>query len=127
MMGAATVRPCSPSPAIRSGQRRVALLAVAAILFQAILFGWHHHDFQVAGRLAHAVASAPSGASPSPPDADGDGCEICQTLHHQSAATPESLFAPAPPPLAVSPEPHDAEFIARALALAFRARAPPLC
>jgi hypothetical protein len=107
-------------------RRLPALIGVAAILFQAILFGWHHHDLQFAGRLPHPVASAPSGAA-SPPDADADGCEICQTLHHQSAATPEALFAPAPPPLAASPEPHDADFIQAAVALAFRARAPPLC
>jgi hypothetical protein len=109
------------------GRRLTALIGVAAILFQAILFGWHHHDLQFAARLAHAVASAPSGASPSPPDADADGCEICQTLHHQSAAPPEALFAPAPPPLAASPEPHDADFDTGTIALAFRARAPPLC
>jgi hypothetical protein len=116
----------APSASDPRNRRLTALLGVAAILFQAALFGWHHHDLQFAGRLAHAVASAPSGA-PSPPDVDADGCEICQSLHHQSASTPEALFAPAPPPLAASPAPHDAEFIAGALALAFRARAPPLC
>jgi hypothetical protein len=108
-------------------RRLTALIGVAAILFQAILFGWHHHDLQFADRLTHAATIVANGAASSPPDADADGCEICQTLHHQSAATPESLFAAAPPPLAVSPEPHDAEFIADAVALAFRARAPPLC
>jgi hypothetical protein len=107
-------------------RRLTALIGVAAILFQAILFGWHHHDIQFAGRLPHAVVSAPDGTA-SPPDTDADGCEICQTLHHQSAATPEALFAPAPPPLAGSPEPHNAEFTAAAVAPAFRARAPPLC
>lgn len=118
-----------PNPCARSGRRHrlPALLGIAALLFQATLFGWHHHDLVFAGRLAHAVASAPNGASPTPPDADTDGCEICQTLHHQSAATPEALFAPAPPPFAASPEPHEAELIAGILALAFRARAPPLC
>ena len=101
-------------------------LGLFAVLFQAILFGWHHHDLVFAGRLTHAVVSIPEGNA-SPPDADSDGCEICQTLHHQSATTPESLFAPAPPPLAASPEPLDVEFIPAAVALAFRARAPPLC
>jgi hypothetical protein len=102
-----------------------ARIGVFAILFQAILFGWHHHDLEFAGRLPHPVASAPSGASPSAPDADGDGCEICQTLHHQSTATPGSLFAPAPPPLAAPPESSAAAFVTGTLALAFRARAPP--
>ncbi|HEY1796951.1 MAG TPA: hypothetical protein VGG57_12620 [Stellaceae bacterium] len=108
-------------------RRLTALIGVAAILFQAVLFGWHYHDLAFAGRLAHTVASMPHGVTPTPPGADADGCEICQTLHHQGAATPEALFAPAPPPLAASPEPHDADFTAGALALAFRARAPPLC
>jgi hypothetical protein len=105
----------------------VALLGAAAILFQAILFGWHHHDLRFPDGCAHPVAFAAAGQNTSSPDADADGCEICQTLHHQSAATPESLFAPAPPPLAASPAPHDSDFAAAAAALAFRARAPPRC
>lgn len=117
----------APHASDARNRRLTALIGVAAILFQAILFGWHHHDLAFSGRLTHAVASAPIGASPSPPDTDADGCEICQTLHHQSAATPEALFAPAPPPLAALPDPYGAEFIAAALAPAFRARAPPFC
>jgi hypothetical protein len=109
-----------------NNRRPTALLAIAAILFQALLFGWHHHELLFAARLSHAVASAPDGAA-SPPGEDADGCEICQTLHHQSAATPEALFAPALPPLSAAPAPHEAEFTVGALALAFRARAPPLC
>ena len=116
-----------PNPRAHSAitRRLSALIGVAAILFQAILFGWHHHDLVFDGRLPHAVASAPDGPPQSSPDVDADGCEICQTLHHQSAVSPEALFAPAPPPLAASPEPLDAGIIAGAAALAFRARAPP--
>jgi hypothetical protein len=115
-----------PNPRAHSATRPrlPALIGVAAMLFQAILFGWHHHDLAFAGRLAHAVASAPHGSS-SPPDIDADGCEICQALHHQTAATPEELFAAAPPPLTDSAQPHDAKFTVGALALAFRSRAPP--
>ena len=109
-----------------AGRLLGAALGLFAVLFQAILFGWHHHDLEFAGRLARAVLSAASSAATSSPAADNDGCEICQTLHHQSAATPESLFAPAPPPLAALPPPHDAAFTTGVLALAFRARAPPL-
>lgn len=117
-----------PNPRARSAirHRLPALAGVAAVLVQAILFGWHHHELAFAGRLAHAVVGVPHGTS-SPPDVDADGCEICQTLHHQSTATPEALFAPASPPLAAGPAPHDADFIAGTLALAFRARGPPLC
>lgn len=109
------------------GRRPTALIGIAAILFQAMLFGWHHHDFARTGRLPHPVASADHTGSAPPSDIDGDGCEICQTLHHQAAATPEALFAPVPPPLVPSPAPHDAAFAAGALARAFRARAPPFC
>jgi hypothetical protein len=98
-------------------------LGVFAILFQAILFGWHHHDLVLTGRLPAAVVENP-GATPQALD-DADGCEICQVLHHLFAA-PEELAAPLPPHAApanrIAGEPAPA---ARSPVLAFRARAPP--
>jgi hypothetical protein len=104
-------------------RRLAARLALFAILFQAILFGWHHHDLHFDGRLPAPVIEN-SAASTQPAD-DADGCEICQVLHHLTAATVD--FTAAPPPLAVAPGivPDDAAFVACPLALAFRARAPP--
>jgi hypothetical protein len=105
--------------------RRLAVrLGVFAVLFQAILFGWHHHDLHLAGRLPAPILENPS-ATPQIAD-DADGCEICQVLHHLTAAPVD--FAAAPPPLATAAGSvaNDTEFVARNAALAFRARAPPL-
>jgi hypothetical protein len=69
-----------------TGQRskQAALLGVFAILFQAILFGWHHHDLAFAARGAPLTLSAP--ASTGLPADDADECEICIVLHHQATA-----------------------------------------
>jgi hypothetical protein len=105
------------------GRRMAARLGIFAVLFQAILFGWHHHDLTVAGRLPVPVVEKP--AVPPQSADDEDGCEICQVLHHLNAA-PVDMVA-AQPPLAVvrGDGATDAVVVARALALAFRARAPP--
>jgi len=98
-------------------------LALFAILFQAILFSWHHHDLRFDGRLPAPVIEN-SAASTQPAD-DADGCEICQVLHHLTAATVD--FTAAPPPVATAPGVvlGDARFVACPLALAFHARGPP--
>ena len=99
-------------------------LGLFAVLFQAILFGWHHHDLHVARRLPAPILENPT----APPQlaVDEDGCEICQVLHHLTAA-PVNVAA-APPPLATAGASvsGDDAFVARTLTLAFRARAPPL-
>jgi hypothetical protein len=108
----------------RTRQRQIALLATLAILFQAILFGWHHHDLVGTGRLPVQVIEKPA-ATPLLAD-DADGCEICQVLHHLTGAPID--IAAAPPPLAITAVsvPGDVAFVSHTLALAFRARAPPL-
>jgi hypothetical protein len=108
----------------RDGQKLAARLGLFAVLFQAILFGWHHHDLIVAGRLpVPIVEKAP--VTPQVVD-DEDGCEICQVLHHLTAAPVD--VAAAPPPLAVAriSVAGKTATVARTRALAFRARAPPL-
>jgi hypothetical protein len=101
-----------------------ARLGVFAILFQAVLFGWHHHDLAFGSRHQSPVIHN-STAATHPVD-DEDGCEICQVLHHQTAAASNAIVTPLPG-LTVSPSiAADPAFIARTLALAFRARAPPL-
>ena len=109
----------------RSWSRRAAArLGVFAILFQAILFGWHHHDPVFAGRLpapaVHNAATQPQAGD------DEDRCEICSVLHHLTAAPVELFAAPLPPPVAALTQFGNAVAIAKARALAFRARAPPL-
>jgi hypothetical protein len=108
-----------PSPTRRLAGR----LGLFAMLFQAILFGWHHHDLSFAGRSPVPVLVNPSG----PPQAadDEDGCEICQVLHHLTAAPADVAAAPPPLTLAAASISGDSDYIARTPALAFRARAPP--
>jgi hypothetical protein len=108
----------------RSVWRLAARLGLFAVLFQAILFGWHHHDLSFAGRLPAPVIENPAGA-PQIAD-DADGCEICQVLHHLTAAPVDIIAAPAPLAVAGISLAGDSEFVARAPALAFRARAPPV-
>jgi hypothetical protein len=99
-------------------------LGLFAVLFQAILFGWHHHDLSFAGRSLIPVVVNPCG----PPQAadDEDGCEICQVLHHLTAAPVDVAAAPPALTLAAVSISGDSAFTARTPALAFRARAPPL-
>ena len=78
-------------------RRRTALLAVFAVLFQSILFGWHHHPSTIpAPGSAPLAVAAPSGAPLLPAGLHQDGCEICAALHHLSAAPGEFVFLPAP-------------------------------
>ncbi len=98
-------------------------LGLVSILLQATLFGWHHHDLVFAGRLSTPIV-ANAAASPQAAD-DEDACEICQVLHHLTAAPVD--FAPAPPPplVAATSPIGGVVFVAANPVLAFRARAPP--
>jgi hypothetical protein len=108
----------------RKWSRITARLGVFAILFQAILFGWHHHDLVSGSQKQQAVIHNSTPATH--PVDDEDGCEICQVLHHQTAASSNAIVTPLPGLAAVASRAADPAFVARALALAFRARAPPL-
>jgi hypothetical protein len=107
----------------RSSRRLAARLGLFAVLFQAILFGWHHHELTFAGRLPAPIVENPS-AAPQLAD-DEDGCEICQVLHHLTAA-PVDVVASLPPVAiaAISPSGR-AAFVGTAPDLAFYPRAPP--
>jgi hypothetical protein len=106
---------------LRFPRRAAAMLGLFALLFQAILFGWHHHALSFAGRLAAPIVENPASA-PQVAD-DEDGCEICQVLHHLTAAPVD--FIASPPPLAVASIIAGNDATTRSSALAFRARAPP--
>jgi len=109
----------------RSTARRLAArLGLFAVLFQAILFGWHHHDLHAAGRLPGPVLENRTGAPQLA--VDEDGCEICQVLHHLTAAPIDVAAALPPLAVAVVSVPGDDSVLALTLTLAFRARAPPL-
>jgi hypothetical protein len=107
-----------------AARRLAARLGLFAVLFQAVLFGWHHHELNFAGRLPAPIVENPA-ASPQVAD-DEDGCEICQVLHHLSAAPIDLVAAPPPLAVAVSSLAGSNAFVARGFARAFHARAPPL-
>ncbi len=108
----------------RVAQRRVALLGIVAILFQAILFGWHHHPLVLASRSAQPVVHA-GGAAPLTPANAEDDCDICQALHHLTGVPVEVAAPPLPPATASVVHPPAAVLADGAAERAFRARAPP--
>jgi hypothetical protein len=108
-----------------AARRRVALLAVVAVLFQAVLFGWHHHSLPAMARSAQQVVSLHDAGLPLSPAAADDSCEICIALHHLSASPLDFTIPPLPPiGTAVAYLP-DQAFLGRAVDRAFHARAPP--
>jgi hypothetical protein len=101
-----------------------ARLGLFAILFQAMLFAWHHHPLVLSGSLPAQVVA--NGAGPVQPADDEDGCEICSVLHHLTGAAVDFIAAPPPPPIAAAIVSGETAFLAGGPALAFHARAPPL-
>ena len=83
-------------PKLPAPRRGVALLGAFAILFQALLFGWHYHSLPLSTRAAPAVyVAGPPGGHPSPVLTDDD-CQICFALSHYSAASGDFYLAPLP-------------------------------
>lgn len=112
------------TPSRHHARKLAPWLGLFAVLFQAILFGWHHHDLIIAGRLpAPVIEKAP--ATPQVVD-DEDGCEICQVLHHLTAAPVDTVGASPPLALAVTIAGPETAFAVRGLPASFHARAPPL-
>lgn len=100
-------------------------LAVFAILFQAILFGWHSHSLQFGNaggepRLAIAKKAVPTSDTVD----DERDCQICAGLHHLSA-TPVQFVALPPPPHSEAIAENGSPIIAARIAAGFNARAPP--
>lgn len=105
------------------GWRWAMRLSLFAVLFQAVLFGWHHHELRRSGALPVPVVENPSTA-PQVAD-DADCCEICQVLHHPMAAAVASPAAPPTLPGTAIAGADRAPLVAAAPSLAFQARAPP--
>lgn len=101
-----------------------ARLGLFAVLFQVILFGWHHHELSFAGRFAVPVIEKPASA-PQLAD-DEDGCEICQVLHHLTAAPTEFVTASPPAAVATAAASHEAAFLVRAAARRLPRQSPTL-
>jgi len=101
-------------------------LALFAVLLQAVLFGWHHHDLAFAAPDVPAGVSAPASGGPQSPDVDADGCDICIVLHHQAAAAAAFILVPRPA-AAIAPAPmQERRLVVARAARAFDSRAPPL-
>ena len=113
----------------RARQRRrraYALVGTFAILFQAVLFAWHHHPAAFHARSAGAAATLAAPTSPVMPALADQDCEICFALSHHGAV-PVDLFvanrplhAPLPRSRLAAVDTPPAPYIL------FRSRAPPL-
>ena len=107
-----------------ASQRRVALLGVFTILFQALLFGWHHHPLSLSAHNAQPIIGLAKATPLSPATAE-DGCEICAALHHLSAA-PSEFFAAILPGAATPVPPLPSLVLPAASHRLACARAPPV-
>jgi hypothetical protein len=103
---------------------RVALVGVAAILLQALLFGWHHHGLRLAVS-GQSSASVYNDLRQMPAAVTEDSCEICAILHHQNASPLAFAAPPAPPAIASAIGLPAPVFLDRADIHGFHARAPP--
>ena len=105
-------------------RRRVALIGVAAILFQAFLFGWHHHALALS-KSSGPIASAQSATQPLAPATAEELCEICTVLHQQSAAPLAFARPPMRSTTAAAIDLPGSIFHDPAGTRGFNARAPP--
>jgi hypothetical protein len=108
-----------------TARRRVARLAIFAVLFQAMLFGWHHHSLPAMARSTDPAVTLHNGGLPLSPASAEDSCEICIALHHLSASPLDFAVPPLPPIGPAAAYLPDQAFPGRAIDRAFHARAPP--
>ena len=105
-------------------RRFTALVAVFAVIFQALLFAWHHHELPFASRGAPVAVAAAATGSAAPALADRD-CPICSAVAHHGAV-PVELFATLLTEGSVLRQlPPPAPADSRTPYLLFRSRAPP--
>ena len=111
-------------PLRRPARRRVALLGCLAILLQAILFGWHHHELALPSHGAPPAVYA-EGSTPLSPATAEDDCDICQALHHLRTAPGEVAALPPPADAVGASALSELVLPGRDSDRAFQARAPP--
>jgi hypothetical protein len=104
-------------------RRTTAILASFAILFQALAFGWHHHELSFASQGSPVIAVAATG-SQTPASADRD-CPICFPIAHHGAVPVEVLAALPLKGQALHLLPPATVGAPSARYLLFRSRAPP--
>jgi len=102
-----------------------ALTGVFAILFQSVVFAWHHHTVPFHPRGAAAITILATPTSPVVPNADEHDCQICFALNH-NGTVPVEFFAPSPPEQASLHQTRPARLDAPlAPYFFFQSRAPP--
>jgi hypothetical protein len=70
----------------RQRRRRAgALVGTFAILFQAVLFAWHHHPASFHARSSGAVTTLAAPAPPVMPALADHDCDICFAVSHHGA------------------------------------------
>src|SRR5215471_11985897 len=106
-------------------RRWVVLVAIAAILLQALLFGWHHHATAVPGHSS-PIASLHGTSEPLAPAGAEQFCEICTDLHQHATAVLSPALLPVPCSIGLSDRPPESDAICLTDTRAFRARAPPM-
>jgi hypothetical protein len=111
-------------PLHRAARRRIALLGCLAILFQAILFGWHHHELALPSHSARLAAYVEASAPLAPATAE-DECDICRALHNLRTASGDVAAMPLPAGAASAPALPELVLRVRGSQRAFQARAPP--
>jgi len=109
----------------RIPRQAIALACILAMLFQAVLFAWHHHAAPFHARATAATTTLAAPSAPVIPASDEHDCQICFTLNHHGAV-PVDFFVAKPPQQA----PLRQVWIAAvdtplAAYLLFRSRAPP--
>jgi hypothetical protein len=104
-------------------RRFAALVAVFAVIFQALLFAWHHHELPFASRGAPVVVAAATGSA-APALADRD-CPICSAVAHHGAVPAELLATLLPKGSVLRQLPPPTPADSRTPYLFFRSRAPP--
>src|SRR5690349_1785625 len=90
----------------RARQRRRqagALVGILAILFQALLFGWHHHPASFHAWSSGAVTTLAAPAPPLIPVLADHDCEICFAVSHHGAV-PVDFCAAQQPENALPPQ-----------------------
>ena len=105
-------------------RRRAALIGATAILFQALLFGWHHHGLRLAAR-GEPITSLYNDLRQMPAAVAEDSCEICAVLHHQNASPLAFAMPPTPSDIASAIDLPAPDFLDPANTRWFHARAPP--
>ena len=105
-------------------RRITAALSSFIILFQAIVFAWHHHALPFSsGRTSTiAIAAAPG---PVPPALADEDCQICFAISHHGAIPVDLITAELSGGLPLPHASPAAVFIVVARYLLFHSRAPP--